>query len=428
MQKLSFNEYMNKFPKLEKEFDGTAMCAMKWIHQYVNLETGAVKMCHNVPHRYITEDDIKNYGKNIFMYHPYEQARRADKLNNVKHSECNSCWESESKGIRSCRLPQPFYDMHRSRFGGSGLMPTQLEIVFSSACDLKCIYCSSKFSTQWQIEDNKFNKNFLPNPIAPNGLESLFWKWLEEDAVENLLQYYIMGGEPLIQPKFYKFTEKLIYLLKTKPNRFNVKPALIIVTNGNTPSLYIDKWLAAIPKFDKFMSIQIDFSVEGVEKKAEYIRSNLNWEKFCNNVDILFKNYPYLRYRFSITHSVLSITSIKSLLQWIKQVKDKHGVQVDLIRTSVAYPHYLAPWMLTENFAQYIDEACNWIDNNAPEWKNYISHLQGIKSSFGKHDIEHLKKFLIFHQQMKERRNMDAEIIFPEMQEWINYCKEKVNV
>lgn len=419
---------MSTFPKLEKEFDGTSMCAMKWIHQFVNLETGAVKMCHNVPHRYITQQDIEKYGKNIFMKHPYEDERRDDKLKNIKHQECNSCWENENKGIRSCRLPQPFYDMHRKRFGGVDVMPTQLEIVFSTACDLKCIYCSSNFSSQWSLEEKQFNKSFVSNLVAPNGLEEVFWKWLEQDAVEHLLQYYIMGGEPLLQPKFYEFLEKLIPLLEKKPNRFNVKPALIIITNGHTPPMYLEKWIESIPRLTEYMSIQIDFSIEGFEKRAEYIRSNLNWKRFASNVDRMFSHFPNLRYRFSITHSVLSITSIIDLLKWLKHTKDKHNVDVDLIRTSVANPYHLAPWMLTSDFGNYIDDTCSWIISNAAEWKSYIEHLEGLKNSFGKHTREDLVQFLNFHEQMKKRRNLDAEKIFPEMNNWFKYCRDALNV
>lgn len=428
MQKIEMHDFMKTFPKLEKELDGNAMCAMKWIHQFVNLEEGIVKMCHNVPHRTITEEEIKLYGKDIFINHPYEKERRLEKLNNIKHSECNSCWKNESKGVRSCRLPQPFYNMHRERFGGSGPMPTQLEVVFSTSCDLKCIYCSSSFSSQWDLENKKFDINYTPRPKAPQGLEKVFWQWLEEDAVEHLLQYYIMGGEPLLQPKVYDFLEKLLVLLEKRPNRFNVKPSLIIITNGHTPKLYLDKWLDIIPKLQQYMSIQMDYSIEGYKERAEYIRSNLNWERFVSNFENVASKFPNIRYRFSITHSAMSITSICDLLKTIKSIKDKTKIEVDLIRTSIANPGYLSPWILTKDFSSYIDETCDWIKNEAPEWTSYIDHLTAIKNSFGNHTAHELAEFCAFHERMKHRRGLDAEEIFPEMQDWIKYCKEGSNV
>lgn len=427
MQKITVHEYIKSLPKIEKELDGTAMCAMKWMHQFVNLETGVVKMCHNVPHRYITEEEIEKYGKDIFMKHPYEQERREEKLNNIKHHECASCWQSESKGVRSCRLPKPFYDLHRTRFGGddSTLMPSQLEVMFSNSCDLKCIYCSKSFSSQWAIEEKKFNPEYVQDPSAPERLTEVFWSWME-DAVEDLLQYYIMGGEPLLQPQFYDFLDRLIVLLQEKPNRFNIKPELIVHTNGNTPEAYLNKWINILPKLTKLMSVQMDISIEGYESRAEFIRSNLNWERFAKNVDKIFsvvKEHD-LSIRFSITHSALSITSCTDLLRWIKKTKDKYDINADLIRTSVSRPTHLAPWMLTEDFKNYIDETCNWITDNAPEWQSYIGHLQGISNSFGKHSSDDLKEFLKFKQQMLERRNLEAEKIFPEMTDWFKYCQD----
>jgi sulfatase maturation enzyme AslB (radical SAM superfamily) len=427
MQTITFHEYLKSFPKLEKELDGSSMCAMKWIHQYVNLETGVVKMCHNVPHRYITQQEVDVYGKNIFFNHPYEIARRTEKLNNIRHSECSNCWSNEDRGIRSCRLPQPFYDLHRSRFSGEVLesMPTQLEIAFSNLCDLKCIYCSANYSSQWETEELKYNTSYQVPQRAPEKFLEAFWAWLEDDAVTSLLQYYILGGEPLIQPQFYEFIEKLIPLLKNKTNKFNVKPELIIVTNGNAPEKYLDKWINILPQLSEVVSIQMNISIEGYGNRAEYIRTNLNWNRFSKNIDSIFfhsKN-SNISLRFSITHSALSITSSLDLLKWIKQIKDKHNVNADLIRTNVSKPLYLAPWILTKDFKKYVDETCDWILNFAPEWDYYIDFLQSIANGFETHNEEDIKNFLMFNQKMKERRNLNAEEIFTEMTDWFNYCK-----
>jgi len=430
MQIITVSEYQKSFPKLEKELDGNAMCAMKWIHQYVNLDTGAIKMCHNVPNRYVTQKEVDTYGKDIFFNHPYEVARRKEKLSNIRHSECSSCWNNEDKGIRSCRLPQPFYDLHRSRFKENNTspvspMPTQLELSFGNECDLKCLYCSLEFSSQWETEEIKYNKLYQPVQKAPNRFTDVFWSWLEEDAVDCILQYYIVGGEPLLNPNFYSFLEKLINLLKVKKNKFNVKPELIIVTNANTPEKYLEKWISIIPELTEYMTVQINISIEGYEERAQYIRTNLNWNRFSRNVE---KIYAYsekfnLKLRFSITHSTMSISSTLDLLKWIKQLKDKYSVEVELIRTSVSKPKFLAPYLLTKDFKIYIDNINLWIYNHAPEWNYYVDFLNGISNSFGTKDITSIQDFLDFIKKMKERKNLDARKIFPEMEEWFNYCE-----
>jgi hypothetical protein len=120
----------------------------------------------------------------------------------------------------------------------------------------------------------------------------------------------------------------------------------------------------------------------------------------------------------------MSITSCLDLLQWIKKLSDKHNIDVDLIRTSVAHPEYLAPCMLTPNFNIYIDEVCSWIETDAPEWHHYIGFLKGIGNSFGKHSAEDLKKFTAWEQDMVSRRNFKTKATFPEMATWLEYCYE----
>ena len=270
-----------KAANLDKTLDGSAMCAMKWIHFYIHLKEGIVKNCHNVPHRYISKEELDKHGKDVFVNHPYEIERRAEKLQDIKHQDCSACWRNEERGIRSPRLPRSYYDFHRQRFDNpedeSKAMPSQLEVYFSNTCDLKCVYCNDVFSSQWEIENRKFEISPRQKKIAPEGLEETFYQWLEEDAVQYILQYYILGGEPLIQNEVYEFIDRLIPMLQKQQNKFKIKPVLIVISNGNTPEAYLNKWLEKIKEIEKYVTVQMDISMESYGKRAEFIRTNLNW-------------------------------------------------------------------------------------------------------------------------------------------------------
>jgi hypothetical protein len=417
-------DYIKSLPKPNKDLsDNSAMCATKWIHTSVYLSQNIVKNCCRVPNRLVTPQDIKLYGKDVFQSHPYELERRQEKLNNIQHTDCKDCKSCEDRSIPSARLPKSFYDLHRNRFqqiaDSTIPLPTQLELYFNNTCDLKCVYCDSQYSSQWETENRKF-LGIKKETIDSTEFQNVFWKWFTEDVSNKILQYYILGGEPLIQDEFYEFLEQLIPIIEQKTNIFNVKPELIISTNGNTPPRYLDKWFRILPKLSKVMSIQMTISIEGIGAKAEFIRSNLNWKRFENNLNKIanIANQFDIRLRFNLTHSVLSITSLLELLKYLKKIKDRVGIEFELIESNIVEPAYLAPWLLTSNFTSYIDKVCNWIEVDAPEWIKYNAFIRDIANSFGTCSLDDLQLFLQWEQRMIQRRNLHFQETFPEMSKW----------
>jgi len=418
-------DYIKSLPNPKKDLsDNSAMCATKWIQTSVYLSQNIVKNCCRVPNRIVTEQDIKLYGKDLFQNHPYELARRQEKLDNIYHDDCKDCKACEDRKIPSARLPKSFYDLHKNRFtetaDSTRPLPTELELYFNNTCDLKCVYCDSQYSSQWETENRKFNGLGKKPLINSEQFQETFWQWFTEDISDKILQYYILGGEPLIQDEFYQFLEKLIPIIDQKPNIFSVKPELVISTNGNTPPKYLDKWFKIIPELSRVMSIQMTISIEGIGPRAEFIRSNLDWNRFTNNLHAIVdvaKEYN-IRLRFNLTHSLLSITSCLDLLKYLKQIKDRAGIEFELIESNVVEPVYLAPWLLTKDFANYIDQVCRWIEVDAPEWIKYNKFLASIADSFENSSLGCLEQFLQWEQRMFERRNLNFLEVFPEMANW----------
>jgi organic radical activating enzyme len=427
---ITIKEYIKTLHLGRPQLDGQAMCANKWTFLYVHFDAGIVRNCYNVPPRVVTLDDINKYGTDIFFNHPYEIERREEKLKNIKHSDCNNCWNCEDRGVKSQRKPEPFYEAHRIRFNAprdTTALPSFLELYFNNICDLKCVYCNDLSSSQWGAELKKYNEPSLSYRDTTGGqLKKIFYEWFEKEGSKELLTYNILGGEPLIQNDFYEFADYLLKILKKSPNRYNIKPELSLFTNGNTPKKYLERWFALLNELEKYITVRIDFSNESVGSRSEFIRSNLNWKIFEKNINstIEFSKGKDIRIRFACTHSIMSIPNFIEFLKWAREIEKRHDVNLSFGTNGVVQPAYLSTWNLTEDFKPYIDQSVTWIKENAPHWNDQAEYLLSVKEGLGKYNLKDLKSIPSFVEKMMIRRNLDFLQTFPELQNWYKFCRE----
>jgi organic radical activating enzyme len=427
---ITIKDYLKTLNLGRPQLDGQAMCANKWTFLYVHFDAGIVRNCYNVPPRKVTSEDIEKYGTDIFFNHPYEIERRLEKLNNIRHNDCDNCWSCEDRGVKSQRKPEPFYESHRSRFNierSTQALPTFLELYFSNACDLKCVYCNDLSSSQWAAELKKFNEPALNYSDSTKGeLKKIFYKWFEKEGCRELLTYNILGGEPLIQNDFYEFADYLIEILQNVPNRHNIKPELTLFTNGNTPERFMKRWFNLLERLQNHVSVRIDFSNESIESRSEFIRSNLNWSTFEKNINqtIHFSKGKDIRIRFACTHSCLSIPNFIEFLKWARKLELQHNVELSFGTNGVVQPSYLSTWNLTEEFNEHIDNSIKWIHNNAPHWNDHSEYLLSVKKGLGKFNKQDLKSIPMFVDRMKDRRGLDMLKTFPELSNWYKFCCE----
>jgi hypothetical protein len=427
---ISIKEYVKSSNIGPFVFDDQAMCANKWTFLYVNFHGGIVKNCYNVPHRSISTEDLEKYGTDVFFNHPYEIARRQEKLENIKHNDCSNCWECESKGVRSRRQPINFYKVHRGRFNETvsvNPLPTFLELYFSNACDLKCLYCNNQFSSQWEAELRKFNEPFHTMRDNTNGLlKTVFYKWFEKEGCENILTYNILGGEPTTQNDFYEFADYLIGMLNHTTNKHSIRPEICITTNGNTPAKYMDKFVDVLNKLSDKMSIRIDFSNGSVGTRSEFVRTGLSWEIFETNVNRItsFAKGKDIRIRFNCAHTALTVPTFIDFLKWAHELQHRHGVKISFSTNTVVQPSNLSPWNLTDDFKSDVEKCIQYIRESAPEWITYIDYLETLKNGIGKYNINDLKTIPRWASQLKDRRGIDFLETFPELQNWYKFCNK----
>lgn len=270
---------------------------------------------------------------------------------------CEGCQWIEHIGMKSARL----YEIDLERNEGSKPL---VHFNSGSICDSDCIMCGPRWSTSIA---NRLKSH--PDPtetyfVLGNDSNELPF---DNDSIQNIKdaisiskRIKVVGGEPFIDKKLWKFFNEIA----TKDID------LIISTNGNTfPSI---NQLNILKKFNK---INLVFSIDGTGMMYEWIRQNLNYKT-------LIKNY-------------LKITSIPNVDCYVTAVVQAHNLLnlkdlLQAFKTQVSFNPLVHPSLLAPRNAPrwVIEQALNETKQNDELQKILTMSLNAGPT----HGIELLKK------------------------------------
>lgn len=152
--------------------------------------------------------------------------------------------DTESKVIRSLHLEQ------------------------SLVCNLKCISCSSKYSSSWNGEYQLFDPN-VPQITLKKNPESV-WKNLDLRHIKKL---HFTGGEPLLNRDNKKILQHL--------NSLGVLPNLMVSYNTNG-TIIPDAETLELWKRCRF--VRLFFSLDGIGSTFEFTRFPAVWTEVQDNI------------------------------------------------------------------------------------------------------------------------------------------------
>ena len=444
------------------------VCDLKWNYPIFNMDRGEFRSCCRTPSNKVTEESLQEFGIDAFANSPKELAERLELIQGVRTNDCKSCWNLEDSNMKSPRhTPERFHWFMKRQgvvpsteeYSDESLVtylksidtldhpalksksPYMVEISLGNTCDMKCMYCSHHYSTQWATEKIKYSeitqlqydKEF---PKAPPSFDKKFWEWFNKIGRYHLQRIGIIGGEPLIMPEFYKFVEKLIDSV-TDCKR-TTKITFWIVTNMNTPPNYLEKLMTFFPRLTEVFDVELLVSLEAVGKKAEYIRNGLNWDRMTSNLDkILSRKDLKFNFGFIISMNLLSVANFKDFITFAEEIYHKYDRSVALKHNVVSFPAWQSPFLLTPDFADHIDYCIEYMKFKESEmpviehdfygrWDQYIIFLENLAKSIRENSddkTEMRKKFFRWHSTYDERRNLNMYEVFPEYEEFFNMCK-----
>lgn len=266
-------------------------------------------------------------------------------------TNCENCISLEENGNKYTQR-QELEDTLKDR-------ELKITVAFDNLCNMKCVYCSPRYSTQIASENIKFAPNSDAKELklykiiseqTPKKIKFLKTVLMEEDY--DLVQFEILGGEPLINPLIFEFLDWMT------EQEFSNKIRLSILTNG---TVYTEKILQYTKKFQ---CISLGFSIDGTNETFEYIRFNGKYDEVKKNIN------QY--YQIQKQHSNF-IISFNYALTWMNCLN---------------YPKWYN-WLCTD----YPD--VNWIHMNKLVYPDHFSvdviPLEGKKYILNKVDQEILK-------------------------------------
>jgi hypothetical protein len=477
---------------------GPGFCLAKWTQVTMHLGNGLTHSCHHPGAHKIPLEELKN-NPSALHNTEYKKQLRKEMLSGKRPAECDFCWRVEDNGEISDRVLKsipsfsaPHHDTISKSTGDENFDPTYVEVSFSRVCNFACAYCGPPFSSKWAQEIKQKGPydvfNHIYNPINEeeehynnnehNPYIEAFWKWFPE-ASKKMHTFRITGGEPLMS----KDTFKVLDFLIENPN-----PNLIFAINSNAcpPGELWSKFINKVKTLTEngcVKQFELYTSAEATGPQNDFIRDGMDWNLFVNNIESFLNETQGTKVVFMCAFNVLSVSTFKSLLEWILGLKKRFSYQGffnwleeegynrsvpdsrsfaerkerslglhNRIAVDIPYlrhPQFLDANILTkEMIEKYLIPAVDFMYDNLGHGEWYITQ------KFDDHECLKLKrnvigcilkakqigedglttnpeiqrnrsKFAYFMKQYSERRGKDFHKTFPEYAEFYDVCMQE---
>ena len=294
-------------------------CVLPWI----SLETspiGTVRPCC------LAEDEIKDELGNKYKLietdlrdvqnSEYMRKLRQQFLDGKQPQTCRKCWKEERSGRTSKRmhtLDRLKHVIAESEWTDESKSLQFLDLKLGNICNLKCRICGSWSSSQFAAEElkfdrgNEFHKQMLKDGAWPRE-NSDFWSGLD-DIITDIKYIEFTGGEPFMIREHFQLLETII----------EKGIAGQVEIHYNTNGTQYPEHAESIWKH--FKTVEIAFSIDDVEDRFEYQRTNALWTEVEENIARfrdLRSRYPHIiQLQVCSTINVYNVIYLETLANWI---------------------------------------------------------------------------------------------------------------
>jgi len=408
-------------------------CQLKWNHSTVFLTMGTTASCHRVTH-----DPYEFKNNNIDFHNIKSKIEAREKMlkGQWPGRGCEHCKSTEDVGGNSDRMSS--LDMPgvtapkelENDLSATQVTPTQLEIYFGNTCNLKCLYCNSKFSSTIDNE-NRIHGEWIFNPtggpllpgnfthipgkieLNPNIEEDTnkLFQWLELH-IHDLNKLMILGGEPFLQ----KETDRMIRFLESSSNP---KLSLVVFSNLTVDPNRVKSWLTRMWRLveqGKLNHLQVVGSLDCWGAQAEYVRNGLDLKKYTENFEFILQK---TRITPSINSAMMALTvpTLPDLIRQMNSWSKTREVYWSGMKAGDAGRPYLNPTIFGKAILPLgINQAIEIYESNGDPIKEaQLNNLIGIQKECENTDPDLLQQKLLksYLNELDRRRGTDYKKLFP---------------
>jgi len=392
-------------------------CMYPWIHLHAYPNGAAYSCCHSEMAVGQIGDCRKETLAEIWNSDKQKQIRK-DMLAEQSNPACQRCYEQEKSGFFSGRQSANKHHGHHISRAHETLDDgtvdrfemTYWDIRFSNLCNLKCRSCGHIFSSQWYQDQAKLagpnwkDRNTVLNYAGRT--ETDMWSQLEPhlDYVE---QIYFAGGEPLLMEEHYNILEELV-----RRGRFDVR--LIYNTNFTHVDL---KGRSVFEYWKQFKSVAVGASLDGMEKRAEYIRKGTKWADVVKNRQEMIRVCPEVDFYISPTLSIMNAWHLPDFHQeWVAAGLIKaQDLNVNILQDPAAYRIDIAPTAYKQQLEDKYRSHIGWLSDRDPLQRATVGFQSAIQFMNGTDNTQLIDTFWRKTHELDSIRNENILDVLPEL-------------
>lgn len=373
------------------EINNKVFCALPFTYVYVD-SLNEYKLCSDA--RLSSRINTNDMSILTYFNSDYLKEIRDDmlsgKLSEKIRGTCIRCIEREELGLWSRRekcIDDYIVKAYENKFINIPTSDT-IKLKFGNLCNLKCLTCGPYSSSRWAHERTSQNEMNIYKELKDEISEASHEKYgklyqesfdyeFEQDVnklnynfddvfyhelkllLKNIRRIIISGGEPFLNDNFYYFLQWLV------DNKFSDKLEIIVFSN-----------LTKLPKnfktfYDKFKYFTINVSIDGIDKKDEYIRRGTIFKEKDSNIK---RVNEYFNLNFCVTLSILNVGYQSEITNYCSQFNKKPSFFNVLVE-----PFYLQINNLPNEVIDFYIEKKEYHELYYSELKNVNHFKLGIK-------------------------------------------------